>query len=124
MKTTKQEKAQAYQDLLKYRGQQVAAAVKSVSKSGMSRRIEFYGPDFRRIGGDIANLLEYSYDYTKGMRVDGCGMDMIFSVLSNLNYEMAQRDTGKTIQELLKTKECGEHIYDTYFVNANNYQTL
>jgi len=37
---------------------------------------------------------------------------------------MAQKDTGKTLQELLKTKECGKHIYDTYFVNANNYVRL
>ena len=49
---------------------------------------------------------------------------MIFHVLTNLNYHMAKHDTGKTIQELLNTKECGERIYDNYFTDADRYNTL
>jgi hypothetical protein len=86
--------------------------------------LRFYADGYKRIGDDIATLLEYPYDYDKGLRADGCGMDMIFSVLSNLNYRMATLDTGKTIQELLTTKECGERIYDNYFVDADHYTTL
>jgi hypothetical protein len=123
MKTTEKAKVEAYESLKKYRGAQVGAVIKSVSRSGMARRIEFYAGDMHRITWDISQLLEYPLN-DKGMLVTGCGMDMVFSVLSNLNYAMAQRDTGKTLQELLKTKECGERIYDTYFINANNYRLL
>ncbi len=121
---TKEAQEHAYEVLKKYRGQQIAAVVKSVSQSGMSRRIEFYAGNYERIGGYIADFLEMSYDPDKGIKIGGCGMDMIFHILSNLNYAMAQKDTGKTLQELLATKECGEHIYDTYFVNANSYVRL
>ena len=123
MKTSEKNKQQAYEYLKQFRGKDIAVNIKSVSRSGMSRRFEFYADGYNRIGYYIAQLLEYPYN-DKGLRADGCGMDMVFSVLSNLNYEMAKRDTGKTIQELLKTKECGTHIYDTYFINANNYRTL
>ena len=113
-------KLAAYENLKEFRGQRVAAVVKKVSKSGMTRHIEFYADNHRRIGYDIAKLLDYPYgDY--GVKVGGCGMDMIFHVLSNVNYVMATLDTGKTIQELLKTKECGERIYDNYFFDADRY---
>jgi hypothetical protein len=124
MKTTKEAKQKAYENLKEIRGQRIGVVIKSVSRSGMSRRFEFYAEGYKRIGSDIATLLEYPYDYDKGLRADGCGMDMIFSVLSNLNYRMATLDTGKTIQELLTTKECGERIYDNYFVDADHYTTL
>ena len=123
-KEKEKEQKEAYEVLKQYHGQQLAASVKSVSRSGMSRKIEFYAPNFDRIGYYIAKLLDYPYYPGKGIKVDGCGMDMIFSVLSDLNYEMAKRDTGKTIQELLKTGECGTHIYDKYFTDANHYKYL
>jgi hypothetical protein len=66
--------------------------------------------------------LLFGFNQKKGDKI--YNMDMIYSVLSNLNYEMAKRDTGKTIQELLETGECGTHIYDKYFTNANNYKYL
>ena len=90
----------------------------------MMRRMEFFASGYNRIGRDIAIICGYSYDIDKGMAVGGCGMDMVFSVLSNLNYAMATHDTNKDISELLKTKECGERIYDTYFTNANRYNLL
>ena len=123
MKAKEKEKIEAYEHLKQYRGKEVAVVINSVSRSGMSRRMEFYADGFNRIGYSIAKFLDYPYN-DKGIRVDGCGMDMVFHILSNLNYAMAQRDTGKTIKELLKTGECGKHIYDVYFFNANNYRTL
>lgn len=123
-------KKEINKELLEYmeqfRGKRFLAIINRVSKSGMSRRIEFYAPDSAgvicRIGADVAKLLRYTYNIDQGgMLVKGCGMDMIFSVLSQLNYKMAELDTGKTLQELLKTKECGERIYDNYFTDANNY---
>jgi hypothetical protein len=124
MKTTKEELAQAVKTIEQYRGKEVYAIVNKVSRSGMSRRIEIYVVNdekrMSRIGWLVAQIAGYSYDIDKGgILAEGCGMDMIFSILSNFNYAMAQIDTGKTLQELLKSKECGEHIYDTYFFNAS-----
>jgi hypothetical protein len=93
----------------------------------MSRRIKFFILDIDQktdISEYIANVVGYKYDWDKGLLVGGCGMDMIFSVLSNLNYAMAQLTTGKTINELLETKECGDKIYDDYFIDANGYSSI
>ena len=121
-------KTQAITNIEKYRNKKIYARVNHVSKSGMSRRIEYYCVHdgvIDRVGYLIACLAGYKYDIDKGgLNVGGCGMDMIFSVLSNFNYFMAQQDTGKTLAELLKSKECGEHIYDKYFFDANNYGNL
>lgn len=123
-----QEKKRAVETLQKYRGKKVYAIVNSVSRSGMSRRIEYYvvhEDEIVRIGYLIARITENSYDINKGgLLVGGCGMDMIFSVLSNFNYAMAKIDTGKTLTELLESKKCGERIYDKYFFDANNYGCL
>jgi len=125
MKYSKQEKEEAIKFLEQYRGQNFACCIKSVSRSGMSRRMEFYAKDFQRIGYYIARVIDYPYNVDKGgIQVNGCGMDMVFHVLSSLNYAMARIDTGKTIPELLETKECGIHIYDEYFTNANRYTLL
>ena len=132
---TKQEKAdelaRAYSILEKYRGRKVYAVVNSVSRSGMQRRIEFYcvsptePQEINRIGYYIAQAIGYRYNVDKGgMKVNGCGMDMIFHVLSSFNYHMAQHDTGKTLTQLMETKECGERIYDAYFFDADNYGGL
>lgn len=124
MKYTQQDKKDALSYIMQFKGKEVAACVKSVSKSGMSRRIELYADGYNRIGYYIAVLLDYPYDADKGLKVDGCGMDMVFHTLSNFNYFMAQKITGKTLQELMATKECGERIYDHYFFDADRYRTL
>jgi hypothetical protein len=125
MKYTKEEIKQAYVTLKKYRGQEFGACIKSISRSRKSRRIEFYDNNFNRIGYYIARVIDYPYNIDKGgIKVDGCGMDMVFQVLSSLNYAFAKHDTGKSIQELLKMKECGKRTYDKYFTNADNYRLL
>jgi hypothetical protein len=118
---------EAFENLLKYKGRKIFAQITSTSRSGMSRRIKFFVLDTDRktdISEYIANVVGYKYDWDKGLLVGGCGMDMIFSVLSNLNYAMAEMTTGKTINELLKTKECGDRIYDNYFIDASGYSTI
>ncbi len=129
MKYSKSDIARAYSVIENYRGKPISARVNSVSRSGMSRRIEYYTTNedgsIARIGYYIAIIADYPYSVDKGgIRADGCGMDMVFNTLSNFNYAMAKHDTGKTILELLKTGECGEHIYDKYFFNANNIRSL
>lgn len=108
------------------RGKQIYVVM--LVKSGTSRHLAFYikAPEYERLVNVtfiIAKLTGYKLKEGR-IVVTGGGMDLIFNVLSNLNYIMARRDTGKTIQELLKTGECGVRIYDNYFVNADNYQLL
>ena len=115
--------------LEKVRGRKIYADVTSVSRSGMSRHIKYaciIDDELRNITYLIARLTGCRYDRRKneGLFVRGCGMDMIFAVLSDFNYVMAKIDTGKDVMELLKTKECGDRIYDKYFRDANNYGSI
>jgi hypothetical protein len=128
MTQKQKDKEKAMKFLDRFRGRTVYARVNSVSRSGMSRRIEYYTTttdgDIIRIGYYIALAIDYPYNVDKGgVRADGCGMDMIFHVLSVLNYAYAQWKTGKSIQELLKTKEFGEHIYDNALFDVG-YRSL
>lgn len=144
MKYSKADIDRAWAVLDKYKGRAVKAIVSSVSRSGMSRRIEFYAtgtevdyngkaregkPSIDRITWAIAYVLGYPMN-DQGLRVDGCGMDMCFATISNLNYMAAMRDLerrcpgmglsihsedGKAILGL----KADDRIYDTYFFNAN-----
>jgi len=92
-------------DLLE-KGDTVYCVLRSVSKSGMSRRIDFYVIKENRpiwITGNMAALMDRdSKGCGKGMRVDGCGMDMGFASVYNLastlwpegNPDRADRDGG------------------------------
>jgi hypothetical protein len=138
MKYTKKEIAEAYATIEQYRGCNIAATVNRVSRSGMSRRIEFYAikdNDMHRIGYLIARIVDYSYDFDKGgIRADGCGMDMRFSILNNLNYTIWDKEVKERFPEIEKSfspeavekmgKEKGYRIYDTYFFNANNIREI
>ena len=128
MKASKEEIQHAYNALKPFKHMTVYGTVNSVSRSGMSRRIEFYVAteknEIHRIGYYIAKIAGYPYNVDKGgILVNGFGMDMIFSVLSNFNYAMAQLETGKNLTELLNSGEYGR-IYDDYFFNASCYRSL
>ena len=80
----------------------IYADIKSVSRSGMSRRIAFYrvkNGRIERITSEIAWLGGYltpgkhDGDITdNGLRVSGCGMDMIFNTLYNcMPYSQARK---------------------------------
>lgn len=90
MKHTTEEKKRDLEELQQYRNQTLLAIVNSVSRSGMSRRIEFYaaGDDrsVRRIGYLIAHIIDWPYDVNKGgLLAKGCGMDMIFDAIYTFN---------------------------------------
>ena len=75
----------------------IYASIESVSRSGMSRRIKFYRIEKNRIiqATNAVNYLRYNkwcYDVNiAGMKVTGCGMDMIFHTLySSLQYKDAK----------------------------------
>ena len=69
---------------------QVIANVRHISKSGMSRVIDFSYPhkgEIRPVPRLLLDQLGYKWNYKHwGYKVNGCGMDMIFSLLSNLGY--------------------------------------
>ena len=69
-------------------GDTVYTVLRSVSKSGMSRRIDFYVIKNDKplyLSGLIGIVLGIGRSMDKdGLKVDGCGMDMGFSVVYNL----------------------------------------
>jgi hypothetical protein len=92
-------------DILK-QGDTVYCVLRSVSKSGMSRRIDFYVIKDNRpiwLTGHMAVLSDRDAQTCgKGMRVDGGGMDMGFHEVYNLarrlwpegNLDRTDRDAG------------------------------
>lgn len=85
------------------------------SKSGMTRRFKFYTTikgDIQNITEIIAKISEETLDKNGYIVARGCGMDMVFSVLSNFNYSV----------EFLKTKKFEN--YSNYYIDANNYRWL
>jgi len=97
MKYSKAEKADALESLrgLLKPGATVYTVLRSKSRSGMSRRIDLYtiepgagkhwdAPRLRYLSGYAAVLLDIQR-HDSGLKVDGCGMDMGFSLVYNLS---------------------------------------
>lgn len=94
MTTTKAEKEEAKAELLKRvnPGATVYTILRHVSRSGMRREIDCFVMDKKGgrplyLSGYISQLLEYSRKKSGSwaLIVDGCGMDMGFSVVYNLS---------------------------------------
>lgn len=86
----KQEAAAELRKLLKP-GCTVYGIVRHVSASGMSRRIDFYkikGNEPYFLTGMIGRVLDLKHSSQGGLVVGGCGMDMIFHVVSSLGYAL------------------------------------
>jgi hypothetical protein len=71
-------------------GDTVSCVLRHVSRSGMSRRIDFYkseGGEMLYLTGRIAHVLDMRVSDASGggLVVGGCGMDMGFSVVYNLS---------------------------------------
>lgn len=94
-----EEAGEARAELLKILspGDTVYCVLRSVSRSGMSRVIDFYTikdnePRY------ITHLAAMACDYRlamNGMKVSGCGMDMGFSVVYNLGHCLWPNGTDK-----------------------------
>lgn len=98
-RVTQQEKQEAIDNLRRILkpGDTVFGIVRSVSRSGMSRTIDFYAfkaagedePGRKRCGevdrfylsGYIATALGYSRDKWGALKIQGCGMDMVHHVI-------------------------------------------
>lgn len=76
-------------------GDTVHGIVRSVARSGISRRIDFY----KLVDGNALYLTGYiaalqgSDDFDGGLRVGGCGMDMIFATVYNLGARLWPKGT-------------------------------
>lgn len=68
-------------------GDTVYGIVRTVSRSGMSRTIDFYrfdGNERVYLSGWMATALDYRRTDRGALKVGGCGMDMIFATVYNL----------------------------------------
>lgn len=98
-KASKADRAEAVERLRNYLrpGDTVTCVLRSVSRSGMSRRIDFY--KFAADGGAVVKLYLSGLIGTAlgwscgrdGLRVQGCGMDMGFHVVHELGYALFGR---------------------------------
>ena len=98
MNKKQREQAEAVETLKQWGlvdGSTVYAKVNKVSASGMSRNIGLYIVDQKEgrpidISYHAAKALEWPYreGYDGGVRVSGCGMDMLFHTVYSLSYAM------------------------------------
>ena len=66
---------------------QIGIAIKSVSQSGMSRRMRVYSGGFNDITYLIAELCDLSMN-DKGLLITGCGMDMTFWLANHITFNL------------------------------------
>ncbi len=69
-------------------GDRVYGIVRTVSRSGMSRTIDFYAfqdNDRMYLSGWMATALDYRRDNSGALKVQGCGMDMVFGTVYHLS---------------------------------------
>lgn len=98
----------------------VAVNIKSVSKSGMTRKIDFYivcNNKLIFINNLIAKIAGYRQDKNRSLIVGGCGMDMVFSVLYDFNMSMLHLK-GHKRNDFSHSENC------CFWLDSNNYQLL
>lgn len=86
-------------------GDRIYGIVRTVSRSGMSRTIDFYAfqdNDRVYLSGWIATALGYSRTDQGALKVQGAGMDMVFSVVYNLGWALFPQGFG------IPCEKCGE----------------
>ena len=70
----------------------IYSIVRSVSSSGLSRKIDFYviqDNELIWITPGIRDILDYKQDAKTGaLKVNGTGMDMCFHVVNSLGYKL------------------------------------
>ena len=106
----------------KTKNKRVYATVLHVSSSGMSRVIKFIAITKQ---GDVYNLNNLIHDITGyrhdnnyyGLRVYGCGMDMIFNTLYNVNAIAYAYKVVKTSKNINKHDICYCGLVDSNYWN-------
>lgn len=97
-KQKEQIKNEAIEMLKKYLkpGDTVHGIIRNVSKSGMSRTIDFYGPEYVYLTGYMALAMDDKRDKHGALKVSGCGMDMVFATVYNLGSTLWPKGTPKS----------------------------
>ena len=103
-----------YEQAKKFKNKRVYACVMSRSSNGMSRNIRMFTLRGEYPSYNIALVLEQlgykMHKNTYDIKVNGCGMDMIFHLLSNLNYAMHDLDLALGFRK----RKSRTRIYDKY----------
>ena len=77
----------------------IYAILRKVSSSGMIRWFDFYvmrNNEPMRITWALCELLDYKYDEKQeALKIQGCGMDMGYAVVSALGYKMTDGEDYK-----------------------------
>lgn len=106
MKRTKEQVQEAYEQLRKLipQGSTVYCVLRGVSRSGMSRNIDFYAiiqdddkPRLQWLTGymsaiGVVKQSRSDWEKSRGAKVHGCGMDMGFHVVDTLASALYKRD--------------------------------
>lgn len=74
--------------------------IKSVSRSGMSRRMQVFTVNKKNgrlqwLTGYVANLIDYKLNNDDTITVSGCGMDMTFWLADRITQELYNGKTPK-----------------------------
>ena len=75
-------------------GEKVHIICRNVSRSGMSRRMDFYllrNNRLHYITGHVADITGYKQHSDGALKVSGCGMDMGFAVVYDLSHRLFPR---------------------------------
>lgn len=67
--------------------QKILIVIRSVSASGMTRRMQVWNDKLQNMTSLIADLCDLSENET-GLKVQGCGMDMAFWLANHITHEM------------------------------------
>lgn len=108
----------------KVKDKRVYARVTNVARSGMSRSITFRvitkKGELLRIDGIIQRITQYRWarEWCDGIIVSGCGMDVIFNTLYNINSVALYRNIIKP------SKKHNEHDLRYSGIVNTNYWTL
>ena len=91
----------AYTMLHKYcpEGTEVHCVIRSVARSGLSRRMSLFVLDGQRvqhIGGWVATILGKKLGRDLDIRVDGGGMDMGYHIVSTIAYKLHGKESSLT----------------------------
>jgi len=117
MTTTKKLDEYQLQKLNDMKGRQMVCSIVSVSKSGMTRKMNFYyinDNDLVYCNDLIEIIAGYKRDKNHCIIVGGCGMDMVFSVLYNFNMSLVHKDDIKQSH----SDNC------RYWINSDNCRTI
>jgi hypothetical protein len=102
------------------KNKQIVCTIDSVSKSGMTRKMNFYFVSSGKLlicSSLIAKIAGYGQDKNGCLIVKGCGMDMVFSVLYNFNMSMLHLK-GHKRNDFSHSENC------RFWIDSNNYQLL